>query len=39
MSKLMEIDFNQDIHLNKIKNYLSTHLKCELKNIIEYEFE
>jgi hypothetical protein len=39
MIKLMDVDFNQDVNLNKIKMQLSNHLRCELKSVIEYEFE
>jgi len=39
MIRLMDVDFNQDVNLNKIKTHLCNHLRCELKNITEYEFE
>lgn len=39
MIRLMDVDFNQDSNLNKIKTHLCNHLRCEIKNVIEYEFE
>lgn len=39
MIKLMDVDFSQDANLNKIKTHLCNHLRCELKSVIEYEFE
>lgn len=39
MIRLMDVDFNQDVNLNKIKTHLCNHLRCELKNVTEYEFE
>jgi len=39
MIRLMDVDFNQDVNLNKIKTHLCNHLRCELKNVSEYEFE
>jgi hypothetical protein len=39
MIRLMDVDFNQDVNLNKIKLHLCNHLRCEIKNVIEYEFE
>ena len=39
MVKLMDVNFNDLGPLNKIKSYLSNQLKCDLKSIIEYEFE
>lgn len=39
MIRLMDVDFNQDSNLNKIKAHLCNHLRCEIKNVIEYEFE
>jgi len=39
MIRLMDVDFNQDSNLNKIKLHLCNHLRCDIKNVIEYEFE
>lgn len=39
MIRLMDVDFNQDVNLNKIKTHLCNHLRCDIKNVIEYEFE
>jgi uncharacterized protein (UPF0371 family) len=39
MIRLMDVDFNQDVNLNKIKTHLCNHLRCEVKNVTEYEFE
>jgi hypothetical protein len=39
MIRLMDVDFNQDSNLNKIKTHLCNHLRCDIKNVIEYEFE
>lgn len=39
MIKFSEIDFAQDATLFRIKTALHTHLKKDLKNMIEYEFE
>jgi hypothetical protein len=39
MIRLMDVDFNQDVNLNKIKTHLCNHLRCEIKNVTEYEFE
>ena len=37
--KLMSADFRQDNILTKIKTGLFNHLKYDLKNVLEYEFE
>jgi hypothetical protein len=39
MIKLVEVDFTSDHSLSRIKSSLFNHLKRDLKNIIEYEFE
>jgi len=39
MIRLMDVDFNQDVNLNKIKTHLCNQLRCEIKNVTEYEFE
>lgn len=39
MIKLVEVDFTNDHSLSRIKTSLFNHLKKDLKNIIEYEFE
>jgi hypothetical protein len=39
MIKLVEVDFTNDHSLSRIKSSLFNHLKKDLKNIIEYEFE
>jgi hypothetical protein len=38
MIKFSEIEFSNDATLNKIKTALHTHLKKDMKNMIEYEF-
>ena len=37
--KLMDISFQQDASLSKLKTLLYNYLKVDLKNLIEYEFE
>ena len=39
MIKLVEVDFTNDHSLSRIKSSLFNHLKKDIKNIIEYEFE
>ena len=39
MIKLVEVDFTSDNSLSRIKSSLFNHLKKDIKNIIEYEFE
>jgi hypothetical protein len=37
--KLMDISFNQDNNLSRIKNGLYNYLKTDLKSVIEFDFE
>jgi len=39
MAKVMNTDFKQDNIFNKAKNMLQTHLRQNIKNVIEYEIE
>ena len=39
MVKFSEIEFSHEMTLCKIKTALHTHLKKDMKNMIEYEFE
>ena len=36
--KIMDIDFNKDVTLNKIRAFLFTIFKRDVKSIVEYEF-
>jgi len=37
--KIMDVDFNKDATLNKIRAFLSSIFKKDVKSIVEYEFE
>ena len=37
--KIMDVDFNKDAILNKIRAFLSSIFKKDVKSIVEYEFE
>ena len=37
--KIMDVDFNKDSILNKIRAFLSSTFKKDVKSIVEYEFE
>ena len=37
--KIMDVDFNKDAILNKIRAFLSSTFKRDVKSIVEYEFE
>jgi hypothetical protein len=37
--KVMNISFNQDNNLSRIKNELYNYLKTDLKSIVEFDFE
>ena len=37
--KIMDIDFNKDVTLNKIRAFLASIFKRDVKSIVEYEFE
>jgi hypothetical protein len=37
--KIMDVDFNKDATLNKIRTFLSSVFKREVKSIVEYEFK
>ena len=37
--KIMEVDFNKDVTLNKIRAFLASIFRREVKSIVEYEFE
>ena len=35
----MDVDFNKDATLNKIRTFLFSTFKRDVKSIVEYEFE
>ena len=37
--KIMDVDFNKDATLNKIRTFLFSTFKRDVKSIVEYEFE
>ena len=37
--KIMDVDFNKDATLNKVRAFLAPTFKREVKSIVEYEFE
>ena len=37
--KMMDVDFNKDATLNKVRAFLAPTFKREVKSIVEYEFE
>jgi hypothetical protein len=41
VSKVVSVNFNQEYcqSLSKIKGNVYNYLKCDIKNMIEYEFE